>query len=74
MSNPIDVEVDDRVEVYTPGTGTYWGYVVSVDGTEITLDDVAPEGGPAVVDASTIVRRVFHGRCPAGHVGRWEGI
>ncbi|GGM52259.1 hypothetical protein ACFFX1_55665 [Dactylosporangium sucinum] len=71
--NPVDVGVDDRVEVYTPGTGTYWGYVVSIDSSEITLDDVSPAGKPAIVDASTIVRRVFHGRRPEGHVGRWEG-
>ncbi|GIM88784.1 hypothetical protein Ato02nite_005770 [Paractinoplanes toevensis] len=22
-----DLDVDDRIEIYTPSTGTYWGYV-----------------------------------------------
>lgn len=75
MTAPIDIAIDDRVEVYTPNTGTYWGYVTDINGTEVTLDEIGPAGMdvPLVVDASVIVKVMFHGRRPEGHVGRWEG-
>lgn len=73
--NPEDIEIDDRVEVYDPMVGNYWGYVTGVDGSKVTLDDIGPadRSYPTVVDASVIRKRVFHGRRPEGHVGRWEG-
>ncbi len=56
--------------------GNYWGYVTAVNGSEVTLDGIGPANPkyPAVVDASVIRRRVFHGRRPEGHVGLWTGI
>lgn len=64
-----DLDIDDRVEVYTPTAGTYWGYVTVVHEDSVTLDDVAPAGRPTTARAETITRRVFRGRRPAGHVG-----
>jgi len=70
-----DLAVDDRIEVYLPSTGTFWGYITAVNADTVNLDDIAPIDGdqPTRVGIEAIQRRVFRGRRPAGHVGRWEG-
>lgn len=55
-----DVNLGDRVEVYTPATGTYWGFVVAVHGDEVELDGIAPTGPhnhqPARVPVAAVTR------------------
>lgn len=71
-----NLHVDDRIEIYTPSTGTYWGYITSIDITSasVTVNDISPNNGqPTTVPASAIVARRFRGRRPEGHVGIWNG-
>lgn len=68
-----EIRIDDRVEIHTGTAGTYWGYVTAITDNTVTLDDVAPDGKPAEAAIGDVKRVVFHGRRPAGHIGRWEG-
>lgn len=58
-----DLEIDQRVEVYTPATGTYWGYVADlhhIDGL-VDLIEVAPEGDkPSRIEVENIVKVLAH--------------
>lgn len=39
-----DLGFKDRVEVYTPTTGTYWGTVTAFTSDGVVLTNVLPEG------------------------------
>lgn len=38
-----DLSVGDRIEVYTPSTGTYWGFITAIGDDHVTLEDIAPD-------------------------------
>src|SRR5262245_55374638 len=74
ISETTALAVDDRVEIYLPRTGSYWGYITAVNADTVDLDDIAPANGqPSTVGIEAVRRIVHHGRRPEGHVGRWDG-
>jgi hypothetical protein len=54
------IQVNDRIEIYTPATGTYWGYVTAVGEYAVEVDDISPAkpNAPTRVLAENVVRVV----------------
>lgn len=58
-----DLRIGDRLEIYTPSVGTYWGFLTAIGDLTVDLDDIAPDGpshkpGRERASKRDIVRRV----------------
>ena len=53
-----ELDFKDRVEIYTPSTGTYWGTVTAFTSDGVVLIDVKPERLVRTAAFSDIVRKV----------------
>jgi hypothetical protein len=73
-----DLSIGDRIEVYTPSSGTYWGFVTAIRSDSVDVDDIAPDSASeGRVEAADIVRRISgvrrdpDGTVRRNHSGRW---
>lgn len=38
-----NLSVGDRIEIYTPSSGTYWGFITAIGADHVTLEDISPD-------------------------------